>query len=1132
MVRELVEGRSLADLDCTRDGRAPRVALEAIAQAADQLTRLHRALLLHGDLKPANIIVGDDGRATLVDLGLAATWREGGAQARGPHAALRRAGALRGRAAHGPRRGLRARRDARRGARAPRGARLAADVRDALARGRRARHRRRSGRAPPERRRARERPPPRRAARRSRRAGDGGSCGPSPASTRPRAALLAQIAALRGGRRDRRSPGRRSSGRSTLLRRIAWSLGVERPVAWIEAASRGRRRRGARDRARGARGRPARRSPRRWPSSTTPTRSARPSSRGSASARAAGVKLVLVLGARRAASTAIAGPDLRGLRHAAALGRSIAGELVRRTIPSLPDAVVAHVVARAEGWPGRVRAIVARLARAPVVAPEDVDRLLEEDAAPVTGARRPRSASSTAATSTRPPRCWPATRATRSPRSPWPARASAPTAATPRAPSPSSPASQGARADDGGELAVELPPRLRAGPPARGRLRRGRARAAAHAARAPRRRPDPARRAGRSVRAAQALPRRCAASSPSCVAVRGLAQSFAVAPRRGARHARAPPCAWRARRASRASSRSRSGRSRSRCSATTDSTRPRRRTRRRSPPPRRRATPAPSPRRGSTSPASPRRRATSPPPSATSRRRSTWAAARAASPRCARRCSTSPTSTSTSAASRARASRIDALAAERAELPPQPARAAPRARGGATPQRAGDLDGADRLCLAARDGVRGDGPPSTRPRRGSSACSASRARAPRRRRRARARREIAPRRELLGEATAHRALAPLRPRRRRASSPATRPARARRSTRRSRPRRAAGQKEWVWRALDGARASSQREAGQTVAGAPRPRGRARDARGDRRAPPARSARGVLERAAPARRCAPASRARPRPPARRRLARRRRVGEDRLARVLEINRAIAGELDLDRLLERVTDHAIALLGAERGFVILKSGYGRAPAPPTTRGRGAPTRPRRPLHPRLARPVRRRPARALLALGRRAGRRDRRAGRHHRARATTRAWPTTVSVHQLMLQSIACVPIRGAPPAAVIGALYLETRLRPAARFEQELPTLSAFADQVAIAIETARLSARTRGAPTSWSAPTSSSRPRATKLEELLGHRTEQLADDAPRPAAGARRAARPLRLRGPRRHERARCAGSTRSSTA
>src|SRR5262249_39772118 len=81
LVRELVEGESLAALiDAKKD---PEFLLYAIAQAADQLTRLHRALLLHGDIKPANTIVGKAGRATLVALGLAATWREGGATPEG-----------------------------------------------------------------------------------------------------------------------------------------------------------------------------------------------------------------------------------------------------------------------------------------------------------------------------------------------------------------------------------------------------------------------------------------------------------------------------------------------------------------------------------------------------------------------------------------------------------------------------------------------------------------------------------------------------------------------------------------------------------------------------------------------------------------------------------------------------------------------------------------------------------------------------------------------------------------------------------------------------------------------------------------------------------------------------------------
>src|SRR5579883_890087 len=79
MVRELVEGQSLEDVLERRSG--PWV--EPIASACDQLTVVHRAGLLHGDLKPANIIVGPDGHGTLVDLGMAAPWRDAGTAPQG-----------------------------------------------------------------------------------------------------------------------------------------------------------------------------------------------------------------------------------------------------------------------------------------------------------------------------------------------------------------------------------------------------------------------------------------------------------------------------------------------------------------------------------------------------------------------------------------------------------------------------------------------------------------------------------------------------------------------------------------------------------------------------------------------------------------------------------------------------------------------------------------------------------------------------------------------------------------------------------------------------------------------------------------------------------------------------------------
>jgi serine/threonine protein kinase len=81
LLRELVEGQSLEEL---MQGNATLEAiLTALTRAADQLTEVHRAGLLHGDVKPANVIVDASGLVTFVDLGLAAPLREGGTYAEG-----------------------------------------------------------------------------------------------------------------------------------------------------------------------------------------------------------------------------------------------------------------------------------------------------------------------------------------------------------------------------------------------------------------------------------------------------------------------------------------------------------------------------------------------------------------------------------------------------------------------------------------------------------------------------------------------------------------------------------------------------------------------------------------------------------------------------------------------------------------------------------------------------------------------------------------------------------------------------------------------------------------------------------------------------------------------------------------
>ncbi len=198
-----------------------------------------------------------------------------------------------------------------------------------------------------------------------------------------------------------------------------------------------------------------------------------------------------------------------------------------------------------------------------------------------------------------------------------------------------------------------------------------------------------------------------------------------------------------------------------------------------------------------------------------------------------------------------------------------------------------------------------------------------------------------------------------------------------------------------------------------------------------------------------------------------------VREERLSRLLEINREIAGVYDLDRLLERVTDHALALLYAERGFVLLRSRSGEDHlSVHAVRDRHGDD-----PHARFSQSI----AERVVESGEPFVAAD--AGHDERV-------SDYVSVHALMLRSVACVPIRAR--SGVIGALYLETRMRPGAMFREELPTLSALADQVAIAIETARLVSENQQRARELEKANTELAAAHAKLEQLLGRRTEQL----------------------------------------
>lgn len=70
VVMEYVEGRSLAELLSTR-GRLSRKHTARIgASIAATLAAMEDADLVHGDLSPGNVLLADDGRAVLIDVGL------------------------------------------------------------------------------------------------------------------------------------------------------------------------------------------------------------------------------------------------------------------------------------------------------------------------------------------------------------------------------------------------------------------------------------------------------------------------------------------------------------------------------------------------------------------------------------------------------------------------------------------------------------------------------------------------------------------------------------------------------------------------------------------------------------------------------------------------------------------------------------------------------------------------------------------------------------------------------------------------------------------------------------------------------------------------------------------------------
>lgn len=69
-VMDFVDGPSLTKF-CTEHGLSTRPRLLLFQQVCAAVQYLHRRSVIHGDLKPPNILVGDDGTVKLVDFGIA-----------------------------------------------------------------------------------------------------------------------------------------------------------------------------------------------------------------------------------------------------------------------------------------------------------------------------------------------------------------------------------------------------------------------------------------------------------------------------------------------------------------------------------------------------------------------------------------------------------------------------------------------------------------------------------------------------------------------------------------------------------------------------------------------------------------------------------------------------------------------------------------------------------------------------------------------------------------------------------------------------------------------------------------------------------------------------------------------------
>jgi serine/threonine-protein kinase PknK len=195
--------------------------------------------------------------------------------------------------------------------------------------------------------------------------------------------------------------------------------------------------------------------------------------------------------------------------------------------------------------------------------------------------------------------------------------------------------------------------------------------------------------------------------------------------------------------------------------------------------------------------------------------------------------------------------------------------------------------------------------------------------------------------------------------------------------------------------------------------------------------------------------------------------------EELAPLLSNLRRLASERDPARLLSVITDGAVSLTGAERGFVLLVDEHGELEAK-TVRGAESELGKRTAAFSRsIAETVLidREPVVTVDAA--------------HDARVQD-----YMSVHQLMLKSVACIPIESR--GRTWGVLYLEHRSASGRFSGIDFSMLRAYAEQAAIAIETSELFAKIEAQEQRLERANQALREANAQLEQRLAGQTAAL----------------------------------------